>query len=347
MTWMFCLLSTSLLLAAGSQSANPCRPSPAPYYNQLADIIYPEPPACSEASQWVHLFDAMANQPRRDRRCAPERTRLLDDVRVSYRRDPEQQRLSERRVRELYGWMLADAEIAAAQECHRCVNGQDQATCTSGRHSCEAPSAAPAGQTCIHCQVVTVGANGQMMVREFTVPATATRSQQPDAMLSELGRTRPVANPQCLSRPCQTVCGHCGPAAVPAMEIIPCLPRVDQNASNEEQVRTELVPGTTLVRCTKTCRDAAVVVADGGKANPGPCRLSVPGIEATSDRMTCMAGQLLLEGHVVLELRLENHPAKILTDRALINIKNGTYEVMPVNLEDSGRISKPMSLPVP
>jgi hypothetical protein len=59
-------------------------------------------------------------------------------------------------------------------------------------------------------------------------------------------------------------------------------------------------------------------------------RVSVIGIEARADRVTLVDdNQLLLEGNVVLEVNQPNQPAKILAERALINVKYSTYEVMP------------------
>jgi hypothetical protein len=59
-------------------------------------------------------------------------------------------------------------------------------------------------------------------------------------------------------------------------------------------------------------------------------RVSVIGIDAQAGRVTLVDdNQLLLEGNVVLEVNQPNQPAKILAERALINVKDSTYEVMP------------------
>jgi hypothetical protein len=236
MTWEMCLESGSLLAACAASSTaqdatrrdNACRPAPAPYYNQIADIIYPERPTCSEPVQWVRLFEAMARQRRGDQACAPARERLTEDDRDSYLRE-QQQRVSLGKMRVLY-WILAE------------------------------------------------------------------RPHQRDPVQS-----------------------------IPTSRIR-YLPMVHHNVQNiVQQVRAEVVPGTAVVRY-------AVAIK-----NNDPWRLSAPGIEATADRVTWIrdTDQVLLEGNVVLELTQDNQPATIITERALVNIEDGTYEVMPPNLEEN------------
>jgi hypothetical protein len=231
--WLLCC---GILLAAAARahcqevgcSAGTCKPTQAPYYNQLADVIYPPPPACSEPVQWVRLFEAMANQRHGEQRWAPVAGPLTDDLRIQYRRDPEQDRVILHTMKELY-WILAEME----------------------------------GET----------------IREQTAPCRDLRSKSDD----------------------------------------------------------------TIARA-----DEAVIVPDGVWIQ-GTFHLTVPGIDATAQRMTWIRekGQMLLEGNVVLELSKANHPAKILTERALINLQDGTYEVMPPNLENTEHILKPTSAVVP
>jgi hypothetical protein len=66
--------------------------------------------------------------------------------------------------------------------------------------------------------------------------------------------------------------------------------------------------------------------------------VSMSGMEAYADYMAVeddgnggQARRLLLEGSVELVLNRENHPACILTDRAAINLEDGSYEVMPLH----------------
>jgi hypothetical protein len=282
MTWEMCLEFRSLLAACpppatvpdATKSDKACRPAPAPYYNQIADIIYPERPACSEPVQWVRLFEAMARQRRGDRACAPTQERLTHDDRDSYVRELEQQRVSLRKMRVLY-WILADCP------------------------------------------------------------------DQPDAAAAELGQHRKVADPRGLSRPCALprVPRDAEETPVPSIprSRIPYLPMVHHNVQDiVEQVRVAVVPGTAVVR-------QAVAIT-----NNDPWRLSAPGIEATADRVTWIrdTDQVLLEGNVVLKLTQENQPATIITERALVNIEDGTYEVMPPNLEENnGRPTKPKLAP--
>ena len=83
------------------------------------------------------------------------------------------------------------------------------------------------------------------------------------------------------------------------------------------------------------------------------CRFVVSGagIEGRADRRVAGAdGQVfLLEGNVELLIRRPNHPARIVTERAIVNLCDGTYEVMPCHVEDTtwiGRV-KPMPAVVP
>src|SRR5262245_8568176 len=77
-----------------------------------------------------------------------------------------------------------------------------------------------------------------------------------------------------------------------------------------------------------------------------------PSISCSGERVRTLDATrsvVLLEGNVELILRGENQPARITAERAIVNLRDGSYEVMGCNFVDStwtGRV-KPMSYVVP
>jgi hypothetical protein len=52
--------------------------------------------------------------------------------------------------------------------------------------------------------------------------------------------------------------------------------------------------------------------------------------EATCDQLQHVGGdRVLLQGHVCLVFRMADHPARIVADQIMLNVKDGSYEVMP------------------
>jgi hypothetical protein len=118
--WMLCC---GALLATASAAApqDVCRPAapqvprPAPYYNEMADVIYP-PRQVSEPVQWIRLFNAMAERNQPEARCAPTAGPRVDDLQVSYPRSSQPKPVSSRKMRELYWLTEPEAKAAALDD---------------------------------------------------------------------------------------------------------------------------------------------------------------------------------------------------------------------------------------
>jgi hypothetical protein len=372
MTWKLRLLCCSVLLgpSAGTakaqdaaQSENASRPAPAPYYDQLVDFIYPPCPANSDPSAWVRLFDAMVTEHRGECRSMPVSTEGTDDIHARYEREPVEHHLSMRKMRELY-WVLAGVESDAQDNAGRSgppaleqqyihitdsphfgasinadaglvgsivINERNFDLIHTGRRSRLTQSVAVegfwdgrahrgSGQE-FRLEVVP-GTQVQRYSVAWIYKARNDRQgamlpHQPDAVCAEMGLQRMANNPQGLSRPNEAVSAPCNDAAPE-----PC---TDTN---------HILPPLACVN-------------NANAANL--CHVFTKGIYATADRMAWIeeTNQWLLEGNVVIELDMSNHPAKILTHRALIDAEEGNYEIMAPNLEYSSRVIKPTAAVIP
>jgi hypothetical protein len=58
-----------------------------------------------------------------------------------------------------------------------------------------------------------------------------------------------------------------------------------------------------------------------------------PDLRASADSVLIDGSTAYLQGHVELLINRENHPGRILTDRATVNVNDGTYEVMPAHFD--------------
>jgi hypothetical protein len=336
--WLLCC---GILLATAARAhcqevgcnAGTSKPTQAPYYNQLADVIYP-PPACSEPVQWVRLFEAMANQRHGEQRWAPVAGPLTDDLRIQYRRDSEQDRVIMHTMKELY-WILAETEGETIRE----QTAPSRACGVTG----DTEECLPAGR---------VMANEDVERYLYDLLQRERCIRQPHLNFTLHVRTvegKKLIDPVFVCRD-------------PRGKSDDTIVRADEAELRADFQHHQMI--LCMYRCRISSRQSGIcgfmeykewpvdlptVIVPDGVWIQGTYHLTVPGIDATAQRMTWIRekGQMLLEGNVVLELSKANHPAKILTERALINLQDGTYEVMPPNLENTERILKPTSAVVP
>src|SRR5436309_1632277 len=105
-------------------------------------------------------------------------------------------------------------------------------------------------------------------------------------------------------------------------------------------------------RCGQTLWECLFPTAGEGTTSGTRAFINLPGIHATADHLRLAPGSahaVLLEGNVELLITKDNHPARIVTGRAVVNLADDTYEVLPCHFEDTtwtGR-AKPMSYVVP
>jgi hypothetical protein len=101
------------------------------------------------------------------------------------------------------------------------------------------------------------------------------------------------------------------------------------------------VVSTDDLVCAKHVR---VLASEPGAEDPRP-KIVVPGLVAHADHVYLVGHgkpeRILLEGNVEMNLTQKDHPARIVTGRAVISPRDGSYEIMPVNF-DTARPVKPM-----
>jgi hypothetical protein len=87
-----------------------------------------------------------------------------------------------------------------------------------------------------------------------------------------------------------------------------------------------------------------VLVSEPAAADQRP-KIVVPGIVAHADHVYFVGHgkpeRILLEGNVEMVLTQKDHPARIITGRAVVSPRDGSYEIMPVHFETE-RLVKPM-----
>lgn len=359
MTWK-CWLLCSVVLAAmhgtataqeSTRNENACRSCPAPYYDQIADILFPPQAAHSEPRQWVRLFRAMEHHRR-----SGHRVTVIVAAGWSECRPTQEPSMSFREMLVAYN-ILADVENPPVR---RTPNMREERNLDVFMKSKESMTA-----TLMHGNGASIACNPDG-IEGLSAPLNptgskvagsgcATYNHQPDAACAELGVHGKCNNPHHISRPCDS---SCIPTTGPIART--CQPRGygcegEARCSNIAAQEACQTPVTTGDECEVlpaaahgACNHHHLLRTSATTQRQGLWFVSGPGIHAQANSATRTdRDHYYLQGNVVIELNQDNAPAKILTQRALINIHDGSYEVMPLNVDIAPPPVKPTVSPLP
>jgi hypothetical protein len=331
-----------------------------------------------EAPERGNTLDLMRESRRMYREGDLEGAAMLADLACRLRPDhagAQHARLLVYLARQVRAANPGEAEESSVNACAAAAaSATGVCRAVGARAGCEAPARCACGEKCCCANPPACACGAKCGCKPTQPPKTeivpGTRvnrsttvirqavvvGQQPDMVIMPPEVLRKQALDVPASRPCcERACpiGSGAPAPKPACWVFstPGLAKVEAVLARPAQ--------TVRPARFDAVAPASRTVIGVRKESNGAIYLSSPSMDARADNMSTNPDDecdVLLVGNVELNLRMDNHPARILTQRARINLKDQTYEVMPANFQgsDGPRVNvpalpalKPMSECVP
>jgi hypothetical protein len=293
---------------------------------QIADAVYSVSCLGDPAVWAIGIHAQTAARPCGEGRCRPVAAAAHEEIHATYAREMQ--------IRRIIGQLLSDA-----RQCY------DAGNLDAARALTECAS---------RLQADGVQTHHTRNVME--IPARARARMSPPAGDSEECDQPAEARPAGMSpRGCETCvpesrgmrpsiipvsAHHAGsgvtPFEIPWAPVTPCPITAPTEHRRPISTNGPLRPWEQWAMHWEDIFHSEAVPAGVVRTPDGGIEVHTPAFRATAERVLVnpnASSEILLDGKVDLQPRTENQPARILTQRAIVNLRDGSYELLPDNVE--------------